>query len=110
MILETGADDLPFVVEIFRADKSDDAVHKERLENAGHSVGACLERKLINAVMRLGRKCAPLAGFEVHRVVAFPCDIAPSMVLQYLLPPRTQSCERNPEAAVGRLGARDRLK
>ena len=47
-------------------------VDQKRIEGARHAVGPGFERELIDAVMRLGRKGAALAGFEVHDVVAHP--------------------------------------
>ena len=40
MIFEAGANDLPFVVKIFRPDEAYDAVHQERMEHASHTVSA----------------------------------------------------------------------
>ena len=82
MIFQSGADDLPLVIEIFRADEADDAVDQERIEGASDSVGAGFERELIDAVMRLRRERAALAGFEVHDVVADPGDVALAMMLE----------------------------
>ena len=67
MVFEPGADDLPLVRQIFRADEADDAVDEKRIEGAGHAVGPGFQRELIDAVMRLGGKGAALAGLEVHR-------------------------------------------
>ena len=44
VIFQAGADDLPLVVEIFRADEADDAVDEERIEGAGDAVGASFQR------------------------------------------------------------------
>jgi len=42
MILQSSADDLSLVIEIFRADKSNYAVDQKWLEDAGHAVCARL--------------------------------------------------------------------
>jgi hypothetical protein len=55
LILKSGADDLPLIVQILRSDEADDAVHEERLEGPCDSVSSCFERKLIDSMMRLGR-------------------------------------------------------
>ena len=70
MILQAGADDLLAVVEVFRADEADDGVDQQRRECARHGIGARLERLLVDAVVRVGRQRAALAGLEIHDVVA----------------------------------------
>ena len=110
MIFEAGADDLPLVVQIFRADEADHAVDQERIERARHAVGARLQRQLIDSVMRLGRERAALAGLEVHHLVAHPGDVALAVMLEHPLAALAQHRQRDAEAAVGRLGAGDRLK
>ena len=70
MIFETGADDLLAVIEIFRADESDDGVDEERAELARHGVGAALDRLLVAAVVGIGRQRAALPARGPHRYVA----------------------------------------
>ena len=110
VIFQAGADDLPFVVEIFRPDEADDAVDQERVERARHAVGARLQRQLIDAVMRLGGKRAALAGLEIHHVVRRPRRRrggggAPAPARG----PRAAS-QADAEAAIGGLGAGNRLE
>ena len=72
--------------EVLRADEADHAVDQERVERAGHAVGPGFERELIDAVMRLGRQGAALAGLEVHHVVADPGHVrALAVMLQHAL-------------------------
>ena len=70
VILQTGADDLLTVVEIFRADKTDHRIDQQRIKMAGNGIGARFAGLLIDAVMRIGGEGASLAGFEIHHVVA----------------------------------------
>jgi hypothetical protein len=55
MILEAGAGDLLAVVQVLRANEAHHAVDQQWRECPGHSVGACLDRLLIDAVMRIRR-------------------------------------------------------
>ena len=71
VIFQAGANDLPFVVKIFRADEADHAIHQKRIETSRHAVGARFQRELVDAVMRLGGKRAALAGLEIHDVRPF---------------------------------------
>ena len=43
------------------------------LKRARHRIGARFQRLLIDAVMRIGRQRAALAGLEIHDVVADAC-------------------------------------
>src|ERR1700722_20339832 len=70
MVLQSGADDLLAVEQIFRADETDHSVDEQRLEGARDGVRAGLERLLVAAVMRAGGERAALAGLEIHDVVA----------------------------------------
>ena len=54
MILETGADDLFAVVEVFGIDEADYGIDEERLELAGDGIGAGFEGLLVDAVMGIG--------------------------------------------------------
>src|SRR5271166_5623743 len=100
MIFETGADDLAFVAEILGAGEANDAVYQKRLEGAGYAVGPRFEGELIDSVMRLGGERAALAGFEVHCVVSYPCDIALTMVLEKLVAAFAEQVEGDSETAV----------
>src|ERR1051326_2291325 len=60
--------------------------------------------------MRLGGKGAPLAGLEIHDVVADPGDVAAAVVLADALQALLKSGERDAERGVGRLSASDRLE
>jgi len=60
--------------------------------------------------MRLRRKRAPLAGLEVHRIVANPANVACAMVLKYSLAPLAQKGKIDSETRVGRFRTCDRLK
>ena len=73
---------------------------------ARHGVGASLERLLIDAVMRVGRQRAALPGLEVHHVVADRAACSDERRVARL----AQQLEVDAEAAVGRLGAGDRLE
>ena len=92
--------------KILRADEADDRVHQQRLEAAGHGVGAGFERLLIDAVMRLGREAGALPGLEIHHVVA---ERAAAERLGRLLG-LFEQLQIDAEAGVGGLGAGDRLK
>ncbi len=70
VVLQPGADDLLAVVEVLRADEADHGVDQKRLEAPGDAVGARLAGLLVDAVVGVGRQGAPLAGLEVHDVVA----------------------------------------
>jgi hypothetical protein len=80
VIFQAGADDLPFVGQIFRPDKSNHAVDEKRIECPRHAVSTRLQRDLVHSVMRLRRKRASLAGFEVHHVGARPRSLALAMM------------------------------
>jgi hypothetical protein len=70
MILEPRPGDLLAVEQVFRADEADDRVHQQGREFPRHGIGARLDGLLVDAVMRLGREGAALAGLEIHDVVA----------------------------------------
>ena len=93
MIFQAGANDLPLVVKIFRPDKSHDAVHEERMEHAGHAIGARFERKLIDSVMRFRRKSASLSRLEIHHVRALPGNVALRVMFEDLLAPFAQQLQ-----------------
>jgi hypothetical protein len=65
MILQPGADDLPLVVQILRADETYDTVDQKRLESPCDSVRSRFERQLIDSVMCLGGKRAALTSFDI---------------------------------------------
>src|SRR5215469_14161471 len=75
MILESRADDLPFVEQVFRADESNHAVYQHGRECPGNPVRPRLERNLIDSVMGFSRQCATLSGLEVHGLVANPANV-----------------------------------
>ena len=68
VIFQAGANDLPFIIEIFRADEADHAVHEERIKHSRDTVRARFKRQLIHSVMSFGRKSASLTRFEIHRL------------------------------------------
>src|SRR5271167_4999947 len=111
MVFESSADDLPFVVQILRADEADDTVDEKRMEGARDSVGSRFERELIDSVMRLGGESATLAGFEVHRVISHPAGVeiagALAMMFENLFVALAQDAQSDAEAAVGRFRPRD---
>ena len=110
VVLQPGADDLPLVVQVLRPDEADHAVDQERVERPGHAVGPGLERELVDAVMRAGRKGTALPRLEVHRLVADPGHVAAAVVLEHALAPLAQERQVDAEAGVGGLGAGDRLE
>src|ERR1019366_5016204 len=110
MIFQPGADDLPLVVQILRADKADDTVNEKRLESACDSVSSCFERHLIDSVMRLGGQSATLARFEIHHVIPGPADIPLAMMFENLFMALAQHVQSDSETAVGRFRTRDGLE
>src|ERR1700692_2935019 len=110
MVFEARPDNLPLVVQILGPDEANHAVDQKRLEGAGDGVGSSFERQLINAMVCLSGESAALAGFEVHRVVSDPADIPLAMMREDLFVAFAQHVQSDPEAAVGRLRARDRLE
>ena len=106
MVFEAGADDLLAVVQVLRPDEADDRVHQQRLEAAGHGVGAGFERLLIDAVMGLGRQARSLPRFEIHDVVAQRAAAERPRRMLGLF----EQLQIDAKAGVGRLGAGDRLK
>ena len=93
-------------IQVFRADEADHAVHQQRRECARHGIGARLDGLLVDAVMRIGRQRAALAGLEIHHVVADGAALQRQRRVARL----AQQGERDAEAAVRRLGAADRLE
>ena len=61
MIFQAGANNLPLVVKIFRADETHNAIYEERAEHARDAIRARFERELIDPVMRLTRRERSLA-------------------------------------------------
>src|SRR5579862_7040581 len=110
MILKTCADNLSLVAQIFRANESDNAVHKKRFKRARNSVRPSFQRQLINSVMRLRRERATLAGLEVHRVLTDPVDIALAMMLDHPFASVVQHVQVDSEASVCRFRSRNGLK
>src|SRR6185312_9334237 len=76
VVFEAGADDLALVIQVFRSNKSDHAVHQKRIKCSGYSIGPRLQRELIDSMVRLGRERAPLSGFEVHNLIAQPVHVS----------------------------------
>src|ERR1700730_6489567 len=103
MIFEAGANDLPFIVQILRANEPHYAVHKKRIEHARHAIGAGFQGQLIHAMMRFGGKSAALARLEIHPVVPFPWNVALPVMILDPLPALTQHLESDAEALVRRL-------
>ena len=68
MVFQSGADDLPLVIKIFRPDESHHAIDQKWLEYSRYAIGAGLQSKLVNSVVSFSRKRAALAGLEVHDV------------------------------------------
>ena len=68
VILQTGADDLPRVVEVFRANEANHRVDQEGLIALGKAVAAGLHGHLVGAVMGLGGQLGALAGFKIEDV------------------------------------------
>ncbi|KAH2812497.1 hypothetical protein KXV85_005082, partial [Aspergillus fumigatus] len=101
-----GADDFLAVVEVFRADEADHAVDEQRIERTGHRIGARFQRLLVHAVVGVGRQRRALPGLEIHHVL--PDRAAP--LRQSGLPRFLQKRKIDAEAAVGGLGAGDRLE
>src|SRR5260221_12765009 len=54
MVFESGADDLAFVIEILRPNKSNDAINQKRLEHASYAVRARFQGELVHTVMSIG--------------------------------------------------------
>ena len=106
----SGANDLPLVVQIFRADKSHHAVHQKRIEYARHSIRPRFQSELIDAVMRFSRKRASLPRLEIHHIVALPLHVALLMMFQHSFAALAQHRERNSETSIRRLRATNRLK
>src|SRR6266436_9321023 len=110
MILKTGTDDLPLVIQIFRPDEADDTIDEKGFESACDSIGSCFEGQLIDSVMRVGRQSAALTGFEVHHLISHPARIPLAVMRENLLSALAQQAQGDPEAVVGGFGARHRLK
>ena len=81
-------------------------VDQQRRERARDGVGARLDGLLVDAVMRIGRQRAALAGLEIHHVVAERAALQRQRRLARL----AQQRQRDAEAGVRRLGAADRLE
>src|SRR5215469_2930617 len=110
VIFQTGTDYLAFVVEVFRADKSNHTVHQERLEYTRQTIRSRLQGHLVDAMMSFGGKSAPLAGFEVHDARALPGHVSSAVVLKRSRTAFAQHLNRNPEASIRRFRTRDGLK
>src|ERR1700687_254038 len=102
MVFESGADDLPLVVQVLGADETDNAVDEKRLKGAGYSVGSCFEGQLIDSVMRFGGESAALTGFEIHHIIARPASIPLAMMFENLFSALAQHVQCDSETAVGR--------
>src|SRR3984957_21264676 len=110
MIFQPGANNLAFVVEIFRADEAHDAVNQEWVEHSRHSISSRFQGYLVHAVVGFSREGTALPCFEIHHVRAFPFDVATAMMFEHALAAFSQRRERNAEAAIRRLSACNRLK
>ena len=69
MIFEAGTQYLLAVVKILGANEANDRVDEHGGEVAGNGIRARLAGLLIDAVMRIRRERASLAGFEIHHVL-----------------------------------------
>src|ERR1700739_2647248 len=69
MILKSRTKNLLAVVKILGADKPDDGVDEHRIEMTRKAIRPGLACLLTDVRMSIGRKSAPLAGFEVHHVL-----------------------------------------
>ena len=106
VVLQAGADDLLAVIKVFGADEADDGVGQQRLERARDAIGAGLAGLLVHAVVGAGGKRAALAGLEVHDVVAQ----GPAPKRQRSRAGLGEQGQVDAEAAIGLLGASDRLE
>src|SRR5262249_17106010 len=110
VVFEPGADDLPFVVKIFRPDEAHDAVDQKGMECRRDRVGAGLKCQLINSVMCVRGKSAALSGFEVHGIVPDPSHIATAVVIENSFPTLAQHRESDSETTIGGFGSSHGLK
>ena len=106
MVFQTGPDDLLAVVQILRTDEADHRVDQQRAVAPRHRIGPGLAGLLVQAVVRVGRQRAALAGFKIHQVGAHRA------ALQRLGHGMgfVQQCQADAERLVGRFGAGNRLK
>src|SRR5260370_18347282 len=100
MILESRANDLPFIVKILRTDESDHAVHQERIESAGNAVGARLQSQLIDSEVRPRRQRASLPGFKIHNIVALPTRVSLPILSKNLFSTFTQHRHCNSQPSL----------
>jgi len=61
-------------------------------------------------MVRLGRKCAALPGFEVHQVFTLPWHVALAVMFENALPALSQHRKTDSKTSVRRLGSGNRLK
>ena len=106
VILQTGANDLLGVIEIFRPDEADHGVDQQRAKLTRHGVGPHFQGLLVDTVVRVGRQCAALAGFEVHDIVTDRAARQRACRVQAF----TQQREVDTETAIGLFAAGDGLK
>src|ERR1044071_2039359 len=85
VIFQAGANDLPFIAQVFRPDKTDHTVYQEWIESTGDTVGACFQSQLINPMVSFSGKRTALTCLEVHDVCPRPVHVPSAMMLQYLL-------------------------
>src|SRR5580693_9270216 len=95
MIFKSGTNDLPFVIEVFRTDEADYAVHEKGIENTCYTISAGFECQLIDSVMGLGGKRATLARLEIHDVVSNPLDLARPVMFKYAFAALAQRAQRD---------------
>jgi hypothetical protein len=108
--VETGPDNLPLVVQVFRPNEANNTVYQERVEGARHTIGTGLQGELVHPVVSVCRQRATLTGLEVHDIIPDPGNVSGAVMIQDPLLPFTQHTEVNTETGVGSLGAGDRLK
>ena len=105
VILQTGANDLPGVIEVFRADEPHHGVHQEGLIAPGKAVAPGLHGHLIGAVVSLGGQLRALAGLKIHDVGA-----GGGALMQGQLPGLLQEAAGDAEGLVALLAAGDGLE
>lgn len=70
MILQSRANNLLAVVEVFRANKAHHGIGKQRREMSRHGVGAGFAGLLIHSLVGISGERRTLAGFKIHDILA----------------------------------------
>ena len=111
MIFEPGADNLPLVVQIFRADEADNAVDQERIERSRHPICPRFQRQLIDCRDELPRKARCPGRFRNTSRCCLPSATSRcAMMLQHPFAAFAQHGQSDSEAAIRRFGAGDGLE